>query len=106
MKPITGSHKAKAQAREPEIICAELGAVVTTVTEAPEPDGVTAQVGASDGDGETEQLNVTLELKPPLGLTVTVPVADCPALTVLGNRAEAVNEKSGGAVALNVAVTD
>jgi hypothetical protein len=45
-------------------------------------------------------------LNPPLELTITVPVVDCPAFTLLGDSAEAVSEKSGGAIELNVAVTD
>jgi hypothetical protein len=54
----------------------KLGAVVVTVTKAPELDEVTAQVGARVGEGCTEQLNETVLLNPPLGVTVTVPVAD------------------------------
>ena len=107
MKPMSGSNKAKTQVGKSVSIRTVLDAVVITVTVAPEPDGAGAQVGARDGDGETEQLNVTAELKPPVGLTVTVPVDDCPALTVLGDRAEAIREKSGGGgVALKLAFTD
>jgi len=43
-------------------------------------------------------------LNPPAGFIVTIPVADCPAFTVLGESAEALKEKSGGEFALNVAV--
>ena len=74
------------------------------VTEAPEPEGLTLQVGAWAGEGLTEQLNTTVLLNPPAGFTVTVPVADWPAFTALGENAEALKEKSGGALPLNVAV--
>jgi len=74
------------------------------VTEAPEPDGVTAQVGAWEGAGCTAQPNKTVLLNPPLGLTVTVPVAHWPAATVPGESVDPVKEKSAGT--LKVAVTD
>ena len=104
--PTNGRHTAKNQAEELAKVRAKWGAVVSTVTVASGVDGATEQVGVNDGVGATEQMKVTLPLKSPLGFTVTLPVADCPALTVLGDSAEAVSEKSGGAVALNVAVTD
>lgn len=83
---------------------ARLGAIVSTVIEAPDATGVTAHVGAWAGVGCTEQLYVTVLLNPPLVLTVTVPVADCPAFTVAGESADALREKSGGTFELNVAV--
>ena len=74
-----------------------------TVVLEPDPN---AQVGAYWGEGCTEQVNDTPPLKPPVEFTLTVPVADCPALTVLADNAEAVKEKSGNTAVLNVAVTN
>jgi len=59
------------------------------------PVGLKEQVGASDGDGSTEQERDTFELNPPVEFTVTVDVAVCPAVTWFGVAAEAAREKSG-----------
>ena len=57
---------------------------------APLPLGVT-EVGlsehlgaAGDEEGDTEQIKATAELKPVPGVTVTVPVAELPAVTLAG----------------------
>jgi hypothetical protein len=51
------------------------------------------QIGPSVMAGEIEQVRVTLPVKPFVGLTVTVEVAEPPGLTVRGERAVAVKEK-------------
>ncbi len=55
------------------------------------------QVGPSVTAGEIEQVSVTLPVKPFVGVTVTLEVAEPPGLTVEGERAVAVREKVWGA---------
>jgi hypothetical protein len=59
--------------------------------------GLNEHVGACADTGCTEQVNETELLKPPVGATLTVPVADSPALTVPGDNGDADKEKSGTA---------
>ena len=59
------------------------------VTEA----GLKAQVGASDGAGETEHVSGTALLKPWVVVSVIVAVADAPAVTDAGDAAPAAIEK-------------
>jgi hypothetical protein len=59
--------------------------------------GLNEHVGAGAEAGDTEQLNATVPVNPPVGSTVTVAVADWPGITELGvsdDGAETV--KSGG----------
>ena len=78
---------------------ARLGTVVVTVSVAGVPEltefGVMEHCGANGSDGKTEQVSATELLKPLTAPTVSVDVADCPALTVAGETAEAEIEKSG-----------
>jgi hypothetical protein len=46
--------------------------------------GLNEHVGANDGAGDTAQVNATVPVNPPVDPTVTVAVADCPAITELG----------------------
>ena len=86
---------------------AAVGPVVRTVSVAAVPGvvelGLIEQVGASAGNGVTEQLRAT-ELKNPLAAATTliVEVDDAPGLTAAGVRAEAESEKSESNVAPTV----
>jgi hypothetical protein len=80
-----------------------VGAVVLTVSVAGVPGatelGLIKQVGASAGVGVTAQVNETDPANPLAADTVTVEVAEPPALTAAGERADADSEKSRANVA-------
>jgi hypothetical protein len=46
--------------------------------------GLSEHVGADAGIGDTEQVNATVPVNPPAGLTVTAAVANWPGVTELG----------------------
>jgi hypothetical protein len=59
--------------------------------------GLNEHVGANDGAGDTVQVKFTVPVNPPVDPTVTVVVADCPAVTELGVAEDgAETPKSGG----------
>jgi hypothetical protein len=102
--PRSGAQSA-ANSPEPalEDIMAPLDAVVFTVSATGVPGvaelGLTEQVGASAGIGDTAQVNATEPLNPAGAVTLTLEVAEPPALTIAGVRAEAESEKSRSNVA-------
>src|SRR5579863_3512280 len=68
--------------------------VVLTVSAPGVPgDAVPEQVGPSETAGDTVQPSVTLPVKPVLGVTVTVEVAEPPGLTEDGDNVVAVSVK-------------
>ena len=58
--------------------------------------------GASDGEGDTEQVSVVAPLKPLTGSTVIVEVDDPPAVTEEGLAGVELKVKSGGCTAVPV----
>ena len=58
--------------------------------------GLMEHVGASTGDGCTEQVRATVPLNPFVGARLTVEVDDPPGLTIPGASVEAESEKSAG----------
>ena len=70
--------------------------------------GFKLQFGGTDVIGLMEQLRLTVELKPAMGVTVTVDIAVAPAGTVAGESEVASSAKDGdeggGAVAVTVNV--
>jgi hypothetical protein len=92
----------------PERTC---GAVVETVRVAvPEPFVTELGLNEQEGNGVTEgaivlQDRFTIPLKPFIGMTVIVEVAEVPAETVAGERVEAAIVKSATRVAVTVKLT-
>lgn len=86
------------------------GPVVVTVKVAGVPGatepGLMEHCGAFAGCGDTEHVSETEFVKPLSAVRVTAEVAPPPGLTVAGEIDDADNEKSGGDIVLNVAVTD
>jgi hypothetical protein len=78
--------------------------------EVPAPLGIEAgakeQVGTEVTTGVMLQVKLTVPLKPVVGATVIVEVADAPAATEAGDSAEAATVKSAAGAAATVRPTD